>query len=335
MSVRRSNLPAPSNNIGATTLREQFRPKGDTFWERLVWGPNDHIAMSWTMGLKSVLMEFLRALFLYFFVQMTRSIVGATAGAATLLNGVVVGLVGAIVVLMTTKWRRNDHSSDYELPAMLTPSITAGHMLVMRIGLIYGVLYMIAQLAGAAAAAGLLTVFAPAGPAFLNTVPGIGAVLPFAFASTGRMWAVELIATTAIVFAALYNTYLGPDVDSETTNKVQQAGNTHHAFMRFAFTAVFWPFGGYTFDGFLYVTGYWAMQMTGVPPQSPWWFHIFAPAIGVAIAVLLYVLVLAIHGAKTPVKTRPRPMQGPELEEPLLREQVRMTDVSGSNGKRQ
>lgn len=277
----KSALQAPSS-IKAQGFMDQYKNESADKASPWLWAPSHNTGITWLTQIKSYAMEMVATLVFTFLLVF--SVVSASiASGDTAVRSILVGLVGFGSYYMVTGWLRKP---DSELPRHAGWLVTVSQVAVFRFGLLHGLFYLVAQFLGAIIAAALLFGLGDGGnperwiPQLADTV--------------GRAWLAEIIGAFAIIFSLLYNHMAGVPTDEE--DKHRRDGEVMASAMRGVATLVFFRLGHWSFEPVVYLAGLFASGYNGAflsdttANHLSAAFFILVPMIGMAVAVLLYLL---------------------------------------------
>jgi len=302
VTQRKPALQAPSS-IKANSINQQFED-GNTAAAWL-WYPTNKKSITFLTMLKSYLMEYVASLVLIFLVVF--SVVSAVANTADMgIRSLLVALVGFGSYYMVTGWLR---MPDSELPRHASWLVTVSHMMVLRFGILHGLIYLVAQTLGALTASGILSAFGPGAT--------VEAWVPQIADTTARSWAAEIIGSSLIVFSLLYNHMAGVPNDLEQDH--QREGEVMASAMRGVATLIFFRLGHWSYDPAIYLGGLFATCWNGgclsdsTANHLSAAFFILVPMIGMVVAVALYLLGVLLSTSYGKERTA----KGVRLEKPI------------------
>jgi glycerol uptake facilitator-like aquaporin len=300
-------LDAPARKIGARNLQEQYMPAGRPgIWSTLLWAPADLEKVKISNTIRGYIMELVGVILFALVTNMAVSL--STATANTLLSGVLVGVLAGGSYYMANCWLRttSESDSDYELARHLSWSVSLGHALVFRLGLVYLLFYLIVQTIGAAIAGGFLYYFNNGVVPFSLTTAAVPAG-PIVF-DYGQSWCLEILGSAFIVFSIIYNNYLSYHI-ATSDGKPKEEHKIHHGhylggFMRGLWTAIFLSKAAYSFDPVVYIAGAIGTCSSAAGclggASNAWPFYVFVPLLGALGAAILYLPLIALfHWGRT------------------------------------
>ena len=281
-------------------MSTQYRPNGKgTILQTLLWAPGDMETLKLSNTIRAYIMELVGVTLFALVINMAVSLSYATAD--TLLSGVLVGILGGGAYHMIGSWTRTSagNEMDYELARHLSWSVSLGHFLVGRLGLVYLLFYLVVQTGGSCIAGGFLYYFGNGVVPFSLTTLAVPAG-PIVF-NYGFSWMLEILGSTFIVFSILYNNYLarylpaaGTDVEESHIHHGQYLGGV----MRGIWTAIFLSKAAYSFDAVVYIAGTIGTCSSAAGclggASNGWPFYVFVPLLGSVGAAILYLPLIAL-----------------------------------------
>ncbi len=231
------------------------------------------------------------ALFVFFTIL---AFSGNTAETNRVLAGLLVGLISGGTLYLVFGL----HSKQDKIPRHVMWTVTAFHMVLLKTGLLAGLILMAVQTIGALIAAGFLWWIGVADTVLASYPAGQPLIID---------WFIEVLAV-AVGLLVYFAYHLHGTSRAEVEDQRRDA-QFYFAASRAAFTAVLLQRGLYSFEPLVYLGGLVATCTGGVcTTEAPFGaapaFFLLVPFLGVAIAALIAIIALAMNGVEEIRKRR-------------------------------